>query len=454
MLRVPVRPSAPAPLRGLMWFLIGVLGVAGASALGDEAQTREPATADEAAKVLDLAAFPLMDGAEDPGVRRMASLTYQVKADVKRAYDFQKAKLADRGWEERPGGHVSDQVASGTFTRGGFTLSAAVFPTGDPEKPGQVMVTLVNHGNVDTSKLPVPPDAKPLYSGPTSAMYVSGATAEETAKACRGLLMGRGWQPYGSAGETLFFKKNAVRLTAQVAAAPAQGGKTVIQYSTEQLSADLPAPPDSLRAQYADVTKELSFDTPSRPEEVAAFYRDALGKLGWTPTTEGPTRAGSRQTLIFRNARHDLITLEMNPIEDFVRARLGHQSAAELAEIARRAKAATASKPQASPRPEPAAKVAIPLPAGAQGVEQDAHRIKYNLEAGKAKAAVEALRTKLRRAGWKEEQAELEPMFGVLSLAKDGDSLTIAYVDTRVMPAEVTIMAVGAELQVAKAPAR
>ena len=63
-------------------------------------------------KVLDLAAFPLMDGAEDPGVRRMASLTYQVKADVKRAYDFQKAKLADRGWEERPGGHVSDEVAT------------------------------------------------------------------------------------------------------------------------------------------------------------------------------------------------------------------------------------------------------------------------------------------------------------------------------------------------------
>ena len=33
------------------------------------------------------------------------------------------------------------------------------------------------------------------------------------------------WQPYGKAGDTLFFKQNAVRLAARIAAAPAQGGQ-------------------------------------------------------------------------------------------------------------------------------------------------------------------------------------------------------------------------------------
>ena len=58
----------------------------------------------------------------------------------------------------------------------------------------------------------------------------NGATpTEETADALEALLTAGGWEPYGRAGDVRFFKKNAVRLSARSTAAPAQGGKTMIQ---------------------------------------------------------------------------------------------------------------------------------------------------------------------------------------------------------------------------------
>ncbi len=105
-----------------------------------------------------------------------------------------------------------------------------------------VGVRLMDQGNVNLGKLPVPPDAKPLYSFAGTAAYVTEVPARQTAEAIRALLTARGWQPYGTAGDSHFFKQNAVKLTARCAVAPAQGGKTVIQLSSELLSVDLPAP--------------------------------------------------------------------------------------------------------------------------------------------------------------------------------------------------------------------
>jgi hypothetical protein len=62
-------------------------------------------------------------------------------------------------------------------------------------------------------------------------MYVTEAPVENTKEACRKLLLAEGWVPYGAAGDTQSFKQNAVRLSATVSSAPAQGGKTMISYS-------------------------------------------------------------------------------------------------------------------------------------------------------------------------------------------------------------------------------
>ncbi len=95
-------------------------------------------------------------------------------------------------------------------------------------------------------------------------------------------------------------------------------------------------------------------------------------------------------------------------------------------------------------------KVAVTLPADAKDVQQTKDEIKFTVGKGKAKAAVESLRTQFHDAGWKEDVASLEGMAGTLLLSKGDQSVTITYSDTGFMPTEVSISAMRAELEAAK----
>lgn len=66
---------------------------------------------------------------------------------------------------------------------------------------------------------------------------------------------------------------------------------------------------------------------------------------------------------------------------------------------------------------------------------------------GKAKAAAEMLRAQFRDAGWKEDFASLEAMAGALSFSKEKASLTLNYTDTGLMPSEVSLSAMRAEVE-------
>jgi hypothetical protein len=434
--------------RRFVWLAVGVLGCGLEPAQGQVPPARKPATVEEAAQVLDLETFPLLDGADEPGERRMASLFYQAKGEVRKAYDFQKQALVAKGWKELPDPYVTDESASGTFTKDGFVTSVSVSP-GDARKPGTVQVMIAQHGNLDLAKLPVPPDAKPLYAGPATALFVTGTSRDDAAKATRERLIAQGWQPYGTAGDSLIFKQNALRLNAMISTAPAQGGKTMIQYSSELMSADLPAPRDAVQVHYADSTKGLEFDARASSAELADFYRDVLGQAGWKPTTENPVKTGAHEVLIFRNPRQDILTLEFSPVEDVLRGTLRHQSASEVAQQERRAREALVRK-QAAAQPNPAAKptVTLRLPAEARNVKAAEDDIEFTLATGKAKAAVETLCAQLREAGWKEDAASLQGIAGAVSLSKKGTGiLTIIYTDTGLMPAEIHITAFGAVIE-------
>ncbi len=203
---------------------------------------KTPATVEQAAQILDLSTFPLMDGATPPGSRQMAHLFYVATGDVKMGFEFHRKALVAQGWKELPNSSVTEQSASAMFSRDGFVVSLSVSPIGEP---GGLMVMLQNLGNVKPGQLPVPPGTKPVYVGDSTAMYATGAAVPATADACRNLFLAQGWVPYGDAGgDTVFFKKNAILVTATVSSAPAQGGKTVIQYSNQLISADIPAPPN------------------------------------------------------------------------------------------------------------------------------------------------------------------------------------------------------------------
>lgn len=303
------------------------------SSVSADAPTGPPATVQQAAAVLDLSTFPLFNPTKEPQNRNVASLSYNAKSDVKQAFDFQRKQLLERGFKELPGGYSSDQTASGLFSKDGFRITVTVFPAGEP---GEASVSILNLGNVQLEQLPVPADAKKSFGGPAVAMFLSEQPPTETAAACKKLLMEKGWQPYGAAGDVQFFKQNAVRLTANVVAAPAQGGKTMISYSSELMSANLPAPPDAHRVQYADSTKQLSFDTKSSLTEVAGWYRTELAKSGWEATTENLIKISFNDIMIFRNPAKDLMELEVHTVDGQTRGLLKFQTAAEVEAMEKR----------------------------------------------------------------------------------------------------------------------
>lgn len=440
---MPTFRNESSPIRS-RWILIAAAAASAlASARPARAADPKPATVAEAMRILDLATFPVPPGVEKPGQRNLASLFYEAEATVKAAFDFQRKNLLERKWKELPGGYASDESTNGAFERDGFRLSVSVF-TGS--KPGTARVSLTNHGNVDPAKLPLPPGTKPFYATAVSAAFLADAPVDKTAEACRKLLVAQGWEPYGTAGDSQFFKQNAVRLNAFIAAAPAQMGKTAITYSTEQLSADLPLPAETVSAQYSDSTKQLLFDTKSPLDEVMKFYRETLGKAGWKPIGDSLIKLDFKQGMYWFNPQKDRILVETYPVDEILRVVVTHHSAAELAEIDRLIKEELERKKNQKSKPLP--KVAITLPEGAKEIEQPAKsKLEFKLATGKAQAAAEALRKQLGKEGWKEKDSDLNGMFGTLTFGREGQELSITYVDPGLIPAEFTISGSGIELE-------
>ncbi len=418
---------------------------------------KTPATAEQAAQLLDLSTFPLMDGAKPPDSRHVANLSYVATGDVKKAFEFHRKTLLAQGWKELPNSSVTDQSASATFSRNGFVVSLGIFPN---DQAGGLSVMLQNHGNVKLGKLPVPPGTKPVYVGESTAMYSTDTAVPATADACRNLLLAQGWVLYGDAGDSAVFKQNAILVTVTVSSAPAQGGKTMIQYSSELISADIPAPPNVENLHYVDQPPELNFETTANQDAIVDFYRKTLATKGWQSTLDHTVAVDETPTMIFRNPAKDMLTLSMAaPYGGKLPVSVRFQSAAEIAELDRKIKEqapklrAAAEKKAA----EEAAllaennkvpKVAVTLPADAKDVKQTKDEIKFTVGKGKAKAAVESLRTQFREAGWKENFASLVGRSGAASFSKeDGQSVTITYTDTGIMPSEISLSAMRAELE-------
>lgn len=406
-----------------------------------------PAKLAEVAGFLDLSTFPMMSGAEPARLRTLANLAYAAAGNVKTAFEFQQKNLIAQRWKELPGSTITDQYGSGTFSRAGFHVSVSVGTAG---APGKVDVTVHNHGNVDLAKLPVPAAAKSSYAGPISAMFLTDAPIAATVEACRAPLLAAGWQPYGNAGDTSYYKQNAILITVMVIESPKQDGKTMINYMSALISADLPAPKDAEQLQYNDTQPQLRFQSAAGMDAIADFYRQALAPGGWVATKDKTVKVDDKDLLIFREPGKAMITLEMKPgAGGKTDASLLYQSTAEIAELERVAASQKAAAikmlKEKADKPEP--KIAITLPADAAGVQQTKNEMKFTVGNGKAKAAVEALRKQYLDAGWKEDLASLDPMAGTVALTKEDQRLSVTYTDTGFLPVEITVSSTGAELE-------
>src|SRR5438094_10071366 len=344
------------------------------------------------------------------------------------------------------------------FSRNGFIVFVSVTPTGD----GNVSVRLQNQGNVKPGKLPVRPGAKSLYVADSTAMYETAAAFAATADAIRSLFVAQGWVPYGTAGDSDYFKQNAILATATVSSAPARGGKTMIQYSNQLISADIPAPPNVEDLRYVDEPPELTFATANQ-DAIVDFYRKTLAAAGWQSTLDHMVDVDEKPTMIFRNPAKDMLTLSITGVlGGKLLGSVRFQSAAEIAELDRRikeeaprlraaAEAKAAKEAAELTERNKVPKVAVTLPADAKDVKQTKDEIKFAVGKGKAKAAVESLRTQFGDAGWKEDVASLERMAGTILLSKeDGKSVNITYSDTGFMPSEVSVSAMRVEFEAAR----
>jgi hypothetical protein len=346
---------------------------------------------------------------------------------------------------------IYDQSASGSFAKDGFFISVSVFPGGDA---GQMAVRLQNHGNVNLATLPVPEGVKLSHSFPAVTGFVTEAPRAETAEKVRKLLLDQGWQPYGTAGEEMLFKKNAVQLSARVHSHEAQPGKTFLDFTSEQMSADLPAPPNAEQVSYADDNKRLDIEALGTPDDVVAFYKQALAPAGWQPTTENRITDRTTSFMIFRNPSKDMLTLNLRDLgENKTRVDLTHQTAAEVEEVDRRIKLALEEKrrKEEEERNRPKPKQAVALPADARDVEASPQEIEFQVASGKAQAAVDAIVKQLQTGGWKAEQPLGQKEAGVVTLKKEALEIAIQYVDPGFIPAQLTISARG-KLELERTP--
>lgn len=301
---------------------------------------RQPATVEEAAAAIDLSELPLAPGAEETYDRRLAMLRYAVfPSDFKTIFAFVRQSLLDRGCQEVGDDQTFDPSSNGFFRKKGFFASISVY---SHDKPGHAVVRLQNHGNVNLAKLPVPAGAERRQTFPTITSFVCDGRQSETTEQVRKLLLESGWQPYGARGHWMRFKKNAVLLEARAETRQSEQGRTVIDFTGEQMSADLPAPPAAEQISYDDEYKRLRAETVGTPDGVLAFYKQVLAPALWQPTTESRVLDPwnrSKSVMMFRNPAQDRLTLTMRDLENNkTDLDLKHHTASEAEDADRRSK--------------------------------------------------------------------------------------------------------------------
>ncbi len=480
-----------------------------------EDSAKEAATVEEAAKVLDLRTLPLPEGAVVTLGRHIGTVSYEVPADFKKAFQFQQQQLAKLGWKELPGSVNQATYSSATFQKSGFVVSVMCYPKSDPDKKGMSDVFVYNYGNVPMSKIPAVKGAKAQTVTAAIASYTTTLKSTEAVAATRKLLVDAGWEPYGSTklppdSEILVFKRNAIRLSAHVGVAP--GNQAQFTYSLSLMAADIPAPPDADNVNLNDLDKTLKFETAADFDAVAKFYRQRLAKQGWSSKSEELFKRDNDsgqpvESLFFLNAAKDRMTLDLEKHAGQTHATIAHVTAAEFAESEKRQRTAVeklvaekkareeAEKKSTAPKGSPkktddglpdvnslvndalkdalkngglgagktakdgkakaVAKdaVSVPIPEGAKKVTQTSDNVlQIKWPANKGKASAEALRDQLLAAGWEAEDGDkIEKNSGNVTFTKDGKTLTLSFVDTGFADVNMMLIGIGVKLTEGKA---
>lgn len=298
-------------------------------ALGCEVPTASPVTtspklmsASDAIAELDLTKLPLMPDAQ-VGQSRPTHLTMQVPGNVEQLTEFYLKHLAASGFV--PGAGPQSKTVTAQYAqvalvgKSGARLSLSVSPLGGDT----AHVQIVNHGAYDARQLPKPDDATKSFESPSHAMYDSAQSVEATTNAVAKLLSENGWQEYAPLAsqraqspehQQRTFRQRGANLNVSIRVAPAQAGKTVIEYQLTALSHELPAPADAVDLEFDDAKGELICRLPRKPEAAAAEFRELFAKAGLTETpSEKPT---DKQVTLRFVAKNEDVTMVVLTSDD------------------------------------------------------------------------------------------------------------------------------------------
>ncbi|MBL8814763.1 MAG: hypothetical protein JNL58_01945 [Planctomyces sp.] len=410
----------------------------------------EPATAEVAAKVLDLRKWEVPKDVISVSMKSLGTLMYEVPGKPKPVFTELQAKFKKAGWKELPNAYISDDSASCHLMKEGFRLSLST--SAGYTKPGEsTSVYLGNVGNVDPKTLPVPKGLEVFnHSSPADASYLSDIEPAKLVDDCAKLLTEAGWAPYGSASQVpeqpmLYFRKNAIRIMVWGSKASGLNNRTMLRLSTELLTADIPMFPGSDHPDYRDTPPVLNFSIPNeKKSEMFQFYADAFTKAGWKATTEQPVEDADEGTgfQIFRNAANDMMSVDIQSFNDKTDVSVTFSTEAEVEEMDKRAKELAEQKKAQMEKENQKTTVSIPAPPGAKSLEVVSEQtIEYVLPAGKGKAAFDFIRKKLVASKWTEDEdaGVVEEQVGQVRLKKGEDSLDVSFDDIGFSDAEVRV---------------
>ncbi len=421
-----------------LWLLFLLLPLSPTAAF--QGNSAKPATAVDAAAVLDLAEFELIapvDGSEHAVV---ASQQYLSRGNVTDTTAQLRARLTDRKWKELEGATVSDQYASASFGKEKFSISLSVFPA---SQPGQVSVSINNHGNVDLKTLPMPEGSKLAYALPMSVMLFTERPVKETISECQRLLSDAGWEPFGTTTVSFFVKQNAVRLQVMISESPAQQGKTAIQVTSEQLSYDFAVPPNAQSIQYTDSTGQLVYETAHSREVELQWFKSTLSDAGWKATTESLVKVGFREIMIFRNSAGGMTEVTFQDVEDKIRVFVKFQTPAQAAREQAAAEVAVAKKQAeikaaADAKMNPAVIEIASLP-GAVIKSETGTQIELETDSGGAKKVLDPWVKKMTENGWVLNRIVDQKEVGQYELTRDKAQIDVGLVDPGFISGSITI---------------
>jgi hypothetical protein len=319
-------------MNGRVFLLTIVWAVLGITAIHAQSGSN-PATVAEAKKVLDLSQKPLAEPVETP-ILTVAWQQFETKGSPEAVAKAIDAVLVKQGFVQQAGAMFTEAYSAATYQKDRFTFSLGVMPSG---KDGIASVTLSNLGNVDFKALPKVPGAKEVFVQGASAIYSSDLAVDAARTKTREILEGAGWQWFGETTASFFMRKNAVRLQVMCNASP--DGKTMLMFSSEQMSAVLPLLPGLTRIAYTEPQTRLEGDSPLELATFWADYRKLLEGEGWKATTENPVEATVGKFLFFSNAAGDLAELKVHQFENLSRFELQFQTAEQVRQEGERMKA-------------------------------------------------------------------------------------------------------------------